>query len=125
MKYIFESKLKPFITGLIQQKRKDGYIYADDEYHLKKFDEFCVSFFPDAASVTRDIASKWALIRPTEGENYRNRRVTVLRQLSLYILSLGFEAYVPRSNGRTVKPILYTSTFAHQKTQSSLDITRK
>ena len=82
MKYTFESSLKQYIVGLINQKRADGYSYTNDEYHLKKLDEFCVEFFSDAATVTRDIADKWALIRPTEGESYRNRRVNSLRQLS-------------------------------------------
>ena len=107
MKYTFESMFKQHIAGLIQQKRTDGFSYESDEYHLKKFDEFCVAFFPDTATVTRELASKWALIRPTEGENYRNRRVHALRQLSLYILSLGYEAYLPRNNGKAVKPVLY------------------
>jgi len=107
MKYIFDSGLKAHIVGLIQQKRADGFIYAVDEYHLKKLDEFCVEFFPLEATVTRDIAAKWSLIRPSEGESYRNRRVNALRQLSLYILSLDCEAYVPRNNGKNPKPVVY------------------
>jgi len=107
MKYTFESAFAPYIVGLINQKRSDGFIYDSGEYHLKKFDEFCVSFFPDAVSITHEVASKWAGIRETEGEHYRNRRVETLRQLSLYILSLGHEAYVPKSIGKGPKPILY------------------
>ena len=107
MKYSFESGLKSYIAGLIQQKRADGFSYADDEYHLKKLDEFLIDCFPDATTITADIADRWSLIRPTEGESYRSRRITVLRQLSLYILSLGREAYVPRNNGRCPKPVLY------------------
>jgi len=107
MKYTFESKLSPYIVGLIQQKRTDGFSYANDEYHLKKLDEFCVASFPDAATITRKLASEWSTIRPTEGGSYRNRRVNLLRQLSLYILSLGCDAYVPRNPGKVSKPVLY------------------
>jgi len=107
MKYTFESTLGQYIAGLIQQKHADGFGYTNDEYHLKKLDEFCVEFFPSEATVTRDIAAKWSLIKPTEGESYRNRRVSALRQLSLYILSLGREAYMPRNNGGSPKPVLY------------------
>lgn len=107
MKYTFDSAFAPYIIGLIQQKRSDGFSYDNDEYHLKKFDEFCVSQFPDAIVVTQDIAAKWALIRSTEGKNYRNRRINALRQLCLYMLSLGLEAYVPRGNGKGEKPVLY------------------
>ena len=107
MKYTFESAFEPYIVGLIKQKRSDGFIYEVGEYHLKKFDEFCVSFFPGAVSITHEIASKWATIRETEGEHYRNRRVNTLRQLSLYILSLNLEAYVPRNINTGPKPVLY------------------
>ena len=107
MKYSFESRLKPYITGLIQQKRTDGFSYDNDEYHLKKLDEFCIAFFPDASTITRELASQWSIIRPTEGGSYRNRRVNALRQLSLYILSIGCESYVPRNNGKEPKPVIY------------------
>lgn len=107
MKYTFESAFEPYIVGLINQKRSDGFIYVSGEYHLKKFDQFCVSFFPSVKSITQEIASKWANIRETEGEHYRNRRVGALRQLSLYMLSLGYEAYVPRNINNGPKPVLY------------------
>jgi integrase len=107
MKYIFESNLKPYIIGLIQQKRADGFSYDTDEYHFKKLDDFCLAFYPDATTITRELASEWAVIRPTEGGRYRNRRVSTLRQLSLYILSHGCESYVPRNNAKESKPVLY------------------
>ena len=72
MKYTFESLFAPHIIGLIQQKRTDGFIYDNDEYHLKKLDEFCISRFPDAVTVTRELAAGWAEIRQTEGQSYRN-----------------------------------------------------
>jgi len=107
MKYTFESTFEPYIVGLIEQKRADGFAYESGEYHLKKLDEFCVSFFPGAVSISHEIACKWANIRETEGEHYRNRRVEALRQLSLYMLSLGHEPYVPRTINSGPKPVLY------------------
>lgn len=107
MKYTFESDFAPHIIGLIQQKQSDGFIYANDEYHLKKFDEFCVLHYPGTTAVTYDLAAEWAVIRPTEGKNYRNRRVNVLRQLCLYMSSLGLETYVPHNIGKVDKPVLY------------------
>lgn len=107
MKYAYESGIHAHIIGLLQQKRADGFSYNCEEYHLKKLDEFYCDFFPNENTVTRDVAAKWAQIRPTEGENFRNRRVGTLRQLSLYILSLEIDAYLPRNNGKTVKTVLY------------------
>jgi len=107
MKYTFESGFAPHIMGLIQQKRADGFKYDCEEWHLKKFDEFCASKFPGINEVTRELAAEWAVIRPTEGKNFRRRRVVMLRQLSLYILSLGLESYVPRNTASVEKPVLY------------------
>jgi hypothetical protein len=39
---------------------------------------------------------QWAIQRPTEGKNYRNQRVTFVRQLALYMRSLGKNAYIPK-----------------------------
>ena len=74
---------------------------------LKKFDTFCLSRFPEAEVIDRDIVAEWSAIRPTEGRNYRKHRVCALRQLCLYILSLGLEAYVPRNIGGNDTPMPY------------------
>jgi len=107
MRYTYESSLAPYIAGLIQQKQADGFKYTSEEWHLKKFDEFCESRFPTIDSITRELAAEWAVIRPSEGKNFRRRRVAILRQLCLYMLSLGLETYVPRNINSTDKPILY------------------
>jgi len=107
MKYIFESAFAPYIEGVIRQKRADGFLYNEGERHLKKFDEFCVRCYPDAVTVDYGLAAAWAEIRPTEGKHSRNRRVGELRQLCLYMCSLGLECYVPRIMCRTEKPVLY------------------
>jgi len=39
---------------------------------------------------------EWAIQRPTEGKNYRNQRVSFVRQLALYMQSLGKNPYIPR-----------------------------
>jgi len=39
---------------------------------------------------------EWALQQNTESANYRNQRVSFLRQLSLYMNSLGIDSYIPR-----------------------------
>ena len=41
-KYVYSSSLAPYIEGLINQKRADGYIYEYEAYILKTFDNFCI-----------------------------------------------------------------------------------
>lgn len=54
---------------------------------------------------------EWAIQRETEGTNYRNQRVSFVRQLSLYMNSMGINSYIPHhmaSTATTVPHILNT-----------------
>ena len=95
--YEYYSKLAPYISGLIQQKRANGYIYDLEAYILKYFDRFCIENGYDNGILTRDLVMTWAKQRPTESKNYRNQRVSFVRQLALYMISLNMEAYIPRT----------------------------
>jgi len=92
----YESSLAPYIIGLIQQKRACGYKYEFEAYILESFDRFCVEKNHTADTITRDLVMQWAIQRPTEGKNYRNTRVTFVRQLALYMRSLGKNTYIPK-----------------------------
>lgn len=107
--YEYHSLLAPYISGLIRQKRADGYRYEFEAYMLEHFDRFCMENGFDHGSLTRDLVMAWAEQRPTESKNYRNQRVSFVRQLALYIISLNMEAYIPRafeSNAISVPHIL-------------------
>ena len=110
MRYIFESALAPYIEGLIEQKRADGFIYTTDEKVLKRFDAFCKNSFPDTGTITYELAAEWSVISPTENKESRGNRIGTIRQLGFYMLSLGMDAYVPRSHSKGKKPILYIPT---------------
>jgi len=110
MKNIFESSFAPYITGLVEQKRVDGFSYASGEYLLKRFDTFCKESHPKTDIITYELATEWSTLKPTESKNYRNTRMAALRQLSLYMLSLGIDTYVPRNYSWEPKPVLYIPT---------------
>lgn len=95
--YEYHSQLAPHISGLIQQKRADGYSYEFEAYMLERFDRFCIENGYNHGSLTRDLVMAWAEQRSTESKNYRNQRVSFVRQLALYMISLNLEAYMPRS----------------------------
>jgi len=100
--YFYHSSLAPYIEGLIRQKRADGFLYEYEAYSLKTFDDFCVLNGFDETVITRDLIMKWAVQRDTEGVNYRNQRVSFVRQLSLYMNSLSILSYIPRQTVSTV-----------------------
>jgi integrase/recombinase XerD len=93
--YEYYSQLAPYISGLICQKRADGYSYEFEAYMLGHFDQFCIENGYDNGSLTRDLVMAWAEQRPTESKNYRNHRVSFVRQLALYMISLNMDAYIP------------------------------
>jgi integrase len=96
LKYSYQSALSAHIEGLILQKKQCGFAYDAESYTLKKFDEFYASHDYPGALITRDIAMEWATQSGTEGINHRNHRVSVLRQLSVYMNSMGIDSYIPR-----------------------------
>jgi integrase len=91
----YNSSLACYITGLIKQKRACGYIYDYEAYILEYFDRFCIEGYYNAETITRDMVMQWAIQRPTESRNYRSQRVSFVRQLALYMQSLGKNPYIP------------------------------
>ena len=91
----YKSVLGRYIIGLIEQKQSCGYRYEYEAYILEMFDRFCLERNHDTATITRDLVMAWAVQRVTEGKNYRNQRVSFVRQLALFMRSLGIDAYVP------------------------------
>ena len=96
LKYSYKSIFAPYIAELVLQKKECGFIYDFESYILKNFDAFCVEHGYSEALITREIAMEWAVQRNSEGINYRNQRVSILRQLSRYMNSLGINSYIPR-----------------------------
>jgi len=110
VKYTFKSVFATYITGLIEQKRADGFCYSSTEILLKRFDTFCIECFPNADTVTYELAAEWSAIRVTENRAFRNNRMGALRQLCLYMLSLGIDSYLPRNYCKSYMPVLYIPT---------------
>ena len=94
--YSYSSSLAPHIQGLIAEKRASGFAYSSNSDVLKEIDTFCIVNRFSGTTVTKEFSDAWSIQRETEGLNARYVRVSVLRQLSKYILSLGEEAYLPQ-----------------------------
>jgi integrase len=110
VKNSFESSFAPYIAGLIEQKHTDGFAYNSAERKLKQFDAFCAERFPNAISLNREMVAEWSVIKPTEGRSSRDNRMGAVRQLGLFMLSLGLEAYIPHNYSKKEKPLPYVPT---------------
>ena len=93
-----QSRLAPYIEAHIREKQASGFSFEFQSYILGTFDRFVVDNSFDDGTIGRPLVLAWSEIRPTESINYRNQRVSFVRQLALFMVSLGLEAYVPRSS---------------------------
>lgn len=98
MNEMFNSKLAPYMAGLIGQKRALGYKYDEQVKLLRKFDAFCLEQFPDERTVTREMLDIWGAVRPYEHPGTMRNRVTVISHLAAYMVSLGQDAFIFPTN---------------------------
>lgn len=103
---------KPYIDGLIEQKKAIGYPYETSARILKAFDAFCMTYYPDEIMLTQEMAMHWAEQKQGEHVNYLIRRITPVRQLAKYMIRLGIEAYVipPGIPGKRIRYVPHIFT---------------
>jgi len=92
----FNSCLAGFIEGLVESKRSRGFKYGpyNEQCILKRFDEFCIREGLAGDTLPRWIVEKWSERTVGEGAKSRSNRIVVIRQLALYMIALGGNAYV-------------------------------
>lgn len=93
--YIRTSIIAEYIDGLIEEKRALGFSYLFEEYLLNVFDYYCIEKGLTEACFDRQFLSEWLSVREGEGSSYHSQRISFVRQLALYMNSLGLYAYIP------------------------------
>ncbi len=93
---VFNSILAPYIQGLIEQKRANGFSYVDSAYMLERFDRFCEDNGLAAAELPRALVLSWSTKCQSECLTTRRNRVSLIRQLAIHMSSLGLPVYVPK-----------------------------
>ncbi len=110
--FTFKSILADYIYGMIMEKRAVGYDYRTEEAILLRFDNYCVNNGLETLAYTKEFLSGWCEKSVSEGISNHNKRISVVRQLSLYMMSMGIAAYLPKSclKVETVLPHLFTDS---------------
>ena len=95
MKTPYNSCFSMDLELFIQKKQDAGFLYYSAEYTLHQFDKFCVDHNISNPEITRDLVNTWL-------ESFENcsaitvaGRASVIRQFSLFLLSVGKDAYIP------------------------------
>ena len=93
--YVRNSPVAIFIDGLLEEKRSLGYSYVFEEYLLNVFDNYCNENGLTDPCFTRKFLSGWLDTWGDESPSYHSQRISFIRQLALYMNSLGISAYIP------------------------------
>ena len=89
------SVLASYINGFIDEKRANGFKYDSEELLLNRFDRYCVDKALSSATVTKAFLSDCMTQTDTESASYCAKRISVVRQLLLFMGSLGIQSYIP------------------------------
>lgn len=93
--YVYQSILAPYIEGLLKEKRANGYDYRKEERVLRRFDIYCKDNNLNTLNVTRDFLAGWMIRAEDEGPLNQNSRICTVRQLLLFMASMGITVYIP------------------------------
>ena len=94
MIYTFKSRFATRIQEFSAQKHALGFGYLESSRLLRDFDRFCLTYFPDADSLTENLCLAWATKKDTEGNNTFRNRMMPVREFARYLNRNGETAYV-------------------------------
>lgn len=87
--------LAPFIRDFLNMRRNLGFKSESTKYSLYAFDAFAYKRGLATITITKELAEEWCTRRPDEATDTWCHRNSFLRQLSIYLLNLGYETYIP------------------------------
>lgn len=93
--YVRTSPVAEYIDGLLTEKRALGFSYMFEEYVLNNFDHYCIAHGLQEPCFSRDFLQEWLCVQGREGASYHSQRISFVRQLALYMNSIGINAYIP------------------------------
>lgn len=117
----FYGPFAELLQDFIEFKRSMGFKYVREVEHLKSFSEFSLQFGIKEPLLTKEISDAWCLKRPHEKlRNGADQRVTCLRQFSLYLVTIGYNAYIPIhiENKKSRKSKYVSYVFTHDEIES-------
>jgi integrase len=92
---MYNSSFATDVENMLLTLRNGGLKLTGMDYFLADFDRFCLERYPDASTLTSEIAEKWIHNAVTDSKAHMCRRVNTMKHLGRYQLSLGKAAYIP------------------------------
>lgn len=103
----YASKFAVCIEKYIRFKCSIGYSEKSYRTRMRQFDRFCAEKFPEAETISEEIAAAWSCLQNGESENNRAQRVYALKGFADYLNASGTEAYsIPEAWTSRQKPFM-------------------
>lgn len=87
-------------TALIKQyiayKRSLGFKMEDTEERLRRFDRLTIARGEASIGISRELFEQWSAPFPVESEVNRYNRISMLRQFSSYLQTIGYRSHIPK-----------------------------
>lgn len=106
-----DSILSPLIRDYIRVKKGLGFKAERIESGLWAFDTWAQNKGNKEIALPKELVEEWCMRRPNEKVPTWGARSTHLRQFSIYLYNLGYDAYIPplvQARRETFTPYIYT-----------------
>lgn len=121
----WSSPLGPSIESFLALKRAMGRRYEATEKRLRVFDRYVAGLERPPEAVTRELVHGWLTERPSQGPRTQLGRVSVLRQLCIYLARTDPRTYVPdRSLLPITLPVLRPHIFSEDEVRTLVRVAR-
>jgi integrase/recombinase XerD len=110
---MFTSSLADVMVDFLSTKRALGYRYGSEADWLRVFDRYLITLHHRSCDLPKEVVQGWLCKRPHEAPATHQNRVTVVRELAMFMMRQSLIAYVPPKHmgpaGRTnFQPWIFT-----------------
>lgn len=91
----FVGELRELLEAFVEQKRNLGYKYKATRENLVRFSTFTQKYNLENKVLSKQLVSEWTSKRKNESARTWAIRNSDLRQFSLYLQNLGYDAFIP------------------------------
>jgi len=107
------SPLAPHLHQFVEEKRALGCRYRSPAHMLIAFDRFLLEHAPITPDLPKAVIDAWACRRPHESISTLQIRVSLVRQLCLFLMRRGFSPHLPGAHlgpkgGTSFVPYVFT-----------------
>jgi len=111
--YIFKGNFADLCERFIRQKRALGYKYRTEPLIMVQFDRFSMGY--GTRALTKKIVTDFISRKPGQSKKTCEIRISVIRQFGLFLLSQGYDAYLPPPKKYSLTKSFVPYIFTHEE----------